>query len=224
MSVAENIQDFLAQYVPENVKLVAVSKTKPVADIMEAYDGGYKVFGENKVQELVDKYEALPKDIEWHMIGHMQSNKVKYIAPFVHLIHGVDKFKLLKVINKEGEKNHRIVNCLLQFHIAEEETKFGLDLEEAHEMLSSQDYADLTHVNVMGVMGMATFTDNHQKIRKEFRKLKTIFDDLKSNYFTDKQDFNQISMGMSNDYKIAIEEGATMIRIGSLLFGPRNYQ
>ncbi|MGM0550662.1 MAG: YggS family pyridoxal phosphate-dependent enzyme [Bacteroidota bacterium] len=224
MSVAENIQDFLAQYVPENVKLVAVSKTKPVADIMEAYDGGYKVFGENKVQELVDKYEALPKDIEWHMIGHMQSNKVKYIAPFVHLIHGVDKFKLLKVINKEGEKNHRIVNCLLQFHIAEEETKFGLDLEEAHDMLSSQAYADLTHVNVMGVMGMATFTDNHQKIRKEFRKLKTIFDDLKSNYFTDKQDFNQISMGMSNDYKIAIEEGATMIRIGSLLFGPRNYQ
>lgn len=224
MSVAENIQDFLAQHVPENVKLVAVSKTKPMADIMEAYDGGYKVFGENKVQELVDKYEALPKDIEWHMIGHMQSNKVKYIAPFVHLIHGVDKFKLLKVINKEGAKSNRIINCLLQFHIAEEETKFGLDLEEAHEMLSSQVYADLTHVNVMGVMGMATFTDNHQKIRKEFKKLKTIFDDLKSNYFTDKQDFNQISMGMSNDYMIAIEEGATMIRIGSLLFGPRNYQ
>ena len=224
MSVAKNIQDFLAQHVPDNVKLVAVSKTKPTADIMEAYEGGYKIFGENKVQELVDKYHELPKDIEWHMIGHMQSNKVKYIAPFVHLIHGVDKFKLLKVINKEGAKHDRVINCLLQFHIAEEQTKFGLDLEEAHEMLRSQAYAALTHVNVMGVMGMATFTENHQKVRKEFKKLKTLFDDLKNNYFTNKQDFNQISMGMSNDYKIAIEEGATMIRIGSLLFGPRNYQ
>jgi len=224
MSVAKNIQDFLAQHVPDNVKLVAVSKTKPTADIMEAYEGGYKIFGENKVQELVDKYHELPKDIEWHMIGHMQSNKVKYIAPFVHLIHGVDKFKLLKVINKEGAKHDRVINCLLQFHIAEEQTKFGLDLEEAHEMLRSQAYAELTHVNVRGVMGMATFTENHQKVRKEFKKLKTLFDDLKNNYFTNKQDFNQISMGMSNDYKIAIEEGATMIRIGSLLFGPRNYQ
>jgi pyridoxal phosphate enzyme (YggS family) len=224
MSVAKNIQDFLAQHVPDNVKLVAVSKTKPTADIMDAYEGGYKVFGENKVQELVDKYEELPKDIEWHMIGHMQSNKVKYIAPFVHLIHGVDKFKLLKVINKEGKKNDRVVNCLLQFHIAEEETKFGLDLDEAHQMLSSDAYKELTHVNIMGIMGMATFTDNEEKVRKEFKKLKSIFTHLKENYFADKQDFNQISMGMSNDYKIAIEEGATMIRIGSLLFGPRNYQ
>lgn len=224
MSVAKNIQDFLAQHVPDNVKLVAVSKTKPTADIMDAYEGGYKVFGENKVQELVDKYEELPKDIEWHMIGHMQSNKVKYIAHFVHLIHGVDKFKLLKVINKEGKKNDRVVNCLLQFHIAEEETKFGLDLDEAHQMLSSDAYKELTHVNIMGIMGMATFTDNEEKVRKEFKKLKSIFTHLKENYFADKQDFNQISMGMSNDYKIAIEEGATMIRIGSLLFGPRNYQ
>lgn len=224
MSVAKNIQDFLAQHVPNNVKLVAVSKTKPTADIMDAYEGGYKVFGENKVQELVDKYEELPKDIEWHMIGHMQSNKVKYIAPFVHLIHGVDKFKLLKVINKEGKKNDRVVNCLLQFHIAEEETKFGLDLDEAHQMLNSEAYKELTHVNIMGVMGMATFTEDEEKVRKEFKKLNAIFSELKENYFTEKQDFNQISMGMSNDYKIAIEEGATMIRIGSLLFGPRNYQ
>jgi len=224
MSVAENIQDFLAQHVPDSVKLVAVSKTKPTADILDAYQGGYKVFGENKVQELVDKYEELPKDIEWHMIGHMQSNKVKYIAPFVHLIHGVDKFKLLKVINKEGKKNDRVVNCLLQFHIAEEETKFGLDLDEAHQMLSSDAYNELTHINIMGIMGMATFTDDEEKIRNEFKKLKSIFTNLQENYFADKQDFNQISMGMSNDYKIAIEEGATMIRIGSLLFGPRNYQ
>src|SRR6056297_646839 len=224
MSVAENIQHFVEKEIPEQVKLVAVTKTKPVETILDAYNAGYRVFGENKAQELIQKHEQLPKDVEWHMIGHLQSNKVKYIAPFVHLIHGVDKFKLLKVINKEGAKHDRVINCLLQFHIAEEQTKFGLDLEEAHEMLRSQAYAALTHVNVMGVMGMATFTENHQKVRKEFKKLKTLFDDLKNNYFTNKQDFNQISMGMSNDYKIAIEEGATMIRIGSLLFGPRNYQ
>jgi len=223
MSVADNIHAFLTQHVPAHVKLVAVSKTKPMEDILDAYEGGYRVFGENKVQELVDKYEALPKDIEWHMIGHMQSNKVKYIAPFVHLIHGVDKFKLLSVINKEGAKHDRRINCLLQFHIAEEETKFGLSLDEASEMLSSQAYQKLTHVNVQGVMGMATFTDEEDKVRNEFRKLKAIFSELKTSFFADKEDFNQISMGMSNDYKIAIEEGATMIRIGSLLFGPRNY-
>jgi len=221
MSVADNIKRFKKE-IPENVSLVAVSKTKPVEDIREAYDAGHRIFGENKVQELTTKQPELPGDIEWHMIGHLQSNKVKYIAPFVSLIHGVDKFKLLKVINKEAKKNDRVIDCLLQFHIAREETKFGLNLEEAKALLEAEEYKELEHVNLVGVMGMATFTEDEDKVREEFKTLRTLFNKLKSTYFQKKDSFKIISMGMSNDYKIAIEEGATMIRVGSLLFGPRN--
>lgn len=223
MGVSENIKQFLANEIPANVKLIAVSKTKPVETILEAYKSGHKIYGENKVQDLVDKYNELPKDIEWHMIGHMQSNKVKYIAPFVSLIHGIDSFKLLKVVNKEGEKNNRKIDCLLQFHIAKEETKFGLDLNEATEFLKSEEFKNLNHINICGVMGMATFTENEDTIRSEFNELVHIFNQLKNTYFPKNDDFKEISMGMSADYKIAIEGGATMVRIGSLLFGARNY-
>lgn len=223
MSIADNLKHFLENEIPSSVKLIAVTKTKPVETILDACKSGYKVFGENKAQELVEKYEALPKDIEWHMIGHLQSNKVKYIAPFVSMIHGVDKFKLLKVINKEGSKNKRKIDCLLQFHIAKEETKFGLDLNEAEDFISSPEFNDLEYVNIRGVMGMATFTENTELIRNEFKELVYIFNELKKQFFSQKKDFNEISMGMSNDYKIAIEEGSTMVRIGSLIFGPRNY-
>jgi len=222
MSVSENIKHFLSEEIPSNVKLIAVSKTKPIELIEEAYASGHRIYGENKAQELADKYSALPKDIQWHMIGHMQTNKVKYIAPFVDLIHGVDSFKLLKVINKEGGKNNRKINCLLQFHIATEETKFGLDLDEAKGILNSEDFGNLKNINICGVMGMATYTENEDTIRSEFRELVHIFNELKnSSFFND--DFKEISMGMSGDYKVAIEEGATMVRIGSLLFGARNY-
>ncbi len=223
MSIKDNIQHFVEKEIPSHVKLIAVTKTKPVETILDAYNSGYKIFGENKAQELVQKYEALPKDIEWHMIGHLQSNKVKYIAPFVSMIHGVDKFKLLKVIDKEGRKNKRKIDCLLQFHIAKEETKFGLDLNEAEDFLSSPEFNDLEYVNVRGIMGMATFTENTELIRNEFKELVHIFNELKKQFFSQKEDFTEISMGMSNDYKIAVEEGSTMVRIGSLLFGPRNY-
>ncbi|HAF28906.1 MAG TPA: YggS family pyridoxal phosphate-dependent enzyme [Bacteroidales bacterium] len=222
MSVSDNIKYFLTNEIPSNVKLIAVSKTKSVETILEAYQSGHRIFGENKVQELVDKYHALPKDIEWHMIGHVQSNKVKYIAPFVSLIHGVDSFKLLQVINKEGEKKKRKINCLLQFHIAKEETKFGLDLVEANEFLSSEEFENLKNVCICGVMGMATYTEDLDLIRSEFKELVYIFNQLKNTYLPN-SDFTEISMGMSGDYKIAIEEGATMVRIGSLLFGARNY-
>lgn len=222
MGVSDNIKYFLENEIPSNVKLIAVSKTKPIETLREAYLSGHKIYGENKVQELVDKYNELPKDIEWHMIGHMQSNKVKYIAPFVSLIHGIDSFKLLQVINKEGEKCKRKINCLLQFHIAKEETKFGLDLLETNEFLRSGEFKNLKFVNVCGVMGMATYTENEDLIRSEFRELVYIFNQLKSNYFSTNE-FKEISMGMSGDYKIAIEEGATIVRIGSLLFGTRNY-
>ena len=222
MGVSENIKYFLSKEIPSNVKLIAVSKTKPIEIIEEAYQSGHRIYGENKVQELAAKFEVLPKDIEWHMIGHMQSNKVKYIAPFVSLIHGVDSFKLLKVINKEGERNNRKIDCLLQFHIAKEETKFGLDLNEAIEFLKSEEFKNLNHINICGVMGMATYTENNDTIRSEFKELVHIFNQLKNTYFSNNE-FKEISMGMSGDYKIAIEEGATMVRIGSLLFGARNY-
>ena len=222
MSVSENIKHFLSKEIPSNVKLIAVSKTKPIELIEEAYKSGHRIYGENKAQELAGKYDALPKDIEWHMIGHMQTNKVKYIAPFVSLIHGVDSFKLLKVINKEGEKCNRKIDCLLQFHIASEETKFGLDLNEANEFIKSEEFQNLNNVNICGVMGMATYTENEDTIHSEFKELVHIFNELKQTYFTN-SDFKEISMGMSGDYKIAIEEGATMVRIGSLLFGARNY-
>ena len=222
MSIAGNI-DAIKKKLPENVKLVAVSKTKPNTDILEAYHAGQRIFGENKVQELVQKYEQLPKDIDWHFIGHLQTNKVKLIAPFVNLIHGVDSLKLLKVIDSEAIKNNREICCLLQFHIAEEDTKFGLTLAEAMEILDSEEFKSLKNVNVTGVMGMATFTDNIQQIRNEFSLLKTIFKTLKNEYFARIKCFSEISMGMSDDYPVAIEEGSTMIRVGSKIFGERNY-
>lgn len=207
-----------------NVQLVAVSKTKPDEDIIDIYEEGQRVFGENKVQELVGKYERLPKDIDWHMIGHLQSNKVKYIAPFVRLIHAVDSFKLLKTIDKEAKKNDRVINCLLQFHIAEESSKFGFDIEELGSMLALPEYTELKNVNIIGVMGMATFTSDQDQVKNEFSNLKKMFDRLKETEFKDKDDFTVISMGMSGDYKIAIEEGSTMVRVGSTIFGARNYQ
>ena len=212
-----NVQDSLI----ENVTLIAVSKTKPASDIQTLYDAGQRAFGENKVQELVEKYEVLPKDIKWHLIGHLQSNKVKYIAPFVHLIHGVDSFKLLKEINKEGGKCKRIIPCLLQFHIAQEETKFGFSFEEAQEMLESNEFVELQHVAIHGVMGMASFTEDENQIHEEFQTLHNYFQLIKSHYFKFNTDFKEISMGMSGDYKIAMEEGSTMVRVGSTIFGSR---
>ena len=212
-----NVQDSLI----ENVQLIAVSKTKPASDIQTLYDAGQRAFGENKVQELVEKYEVLPKDIKWHLIGHLQSNKVKYIAPFVHLIHGVDSFKLLKEINKEGVKCNRIIPCLLQFHIAQEESKFGFSFEEAQEMLESNEFVELQHVAIHGVMGMASFTEDENQIHEEFQTLHNYFQLIKSHYFKFNTDFKEISMGMSGDYKIAMEEGSTMVRVGSTIFGSR---
>lgn len=220
MSISQNINSILKN-IPANVTLVAVSKTKPKEDIIEAYEGGYRIFGENKPQELTQKYQDLPKDIEWHFIGHLQTNKVKYIAPFVQLIHAVDSLKLLKEINKQAEKNDRVINCLLQFHVATEETKFGLNLDEAKALLDSEDFKLLNSVRVVGVMGMATYTDDKNLIRKEFSSLRFIFDSLKSGIFIKKEEFKEISMGMSGDYKLAIEEGSTMIRVGSTIFGSR---
>lgn len=219
--IAENISN-LSEKIPHNVTLVAVSKTKPPELLMEAYNAGQRHFGENKVQELVTKQETLPGDIKWHFIGHLQRNKVKYIAAFTHLIHGVDSLKLLKEINKQGVKHNRVIKVLLQFHIAEEESKFGLDLSEAKELLNSESFAELTHVRIDGVMGMATFTDNRKQIKNEFKSLKTIFDDLKNDHFKQSENFNILSMGMSGDYELAIEEGSTMVRIGSTIFGARN--
>lgn len=218
--IAENIALIKVQ-IPENVTLVTVSKTKPNELLMEAYNAGQRIFGENRVQELTAKAQSLPKDIEWHMIGHLQSNKIKYIAPFVSLIHSVDKPKLLKEIDKEAEKNGRIIPVLLQFHIAEEDTKFGLSLEEAEELISSEEFKNWRHIQVIGVMGMATFTDNETQVRKEFRNLKNIFETLRSNYFEEEPSFKEISMGMSGDYLLAIEEGSTMVRVGSSIFGNR---
>ncbi len=212
-----NVQDSLI----ENVSLIAVSKTKPASDIQTLYDAGQRAFGENKVQELVEKYEVLPKDIEWHLIGHLQSNKVKYIAPFVHLIHGVDSFKLLKEINKEGGKCKRIIPCLLQFHIAQEETKFGFSFEEAQEMLESNEFVELQNVAIYGVMGMASFTENENQIHEEFQTLHNYFQLIKSHYFKFNPEFKELSMGMSGDYKIAMEEGSTLVRVGSTIFGSR---
>jgi PLP dependent protein len=204
-----------------NARLVAVSKTKPNEQLMALYDKNQRVFGENYVQELVDKYASLPKDIEWHFIGHLQSNKVKYIAPFVTMIHAIDTFKLLQEIDKQALKNNRIIKCLLQFHIAEEESKFGFDRQEALSFLESDAFKQLKNIELCGVMGMATFTENKTQVKREFQELKSIFDTLKTNYFSDKTAFKDISMGMSDDYQLAIAEGSTMVRIGSLIFGKR---
>ena len=221
-SIVENLKE-IAGSLPEGVKLVAVSKTKPVEAIVEAYEAGQRVFGENRVQELAEKYEVLPKDIEWHMIGHLQTNKVKYMAAFVSLIHGVESLKLLETIDKEGKKHDRVIPCLLQFYIASEETKFGLDMEEAKALLESADYKNMKNVKIVGVMGMATNTDDEVQVRREFHHLKEIFDELKAIYFAGNPEFKELSMGMSGDYRIAVEEGSTMVRVGSSIFGARNY-
>lgn len=222
MSISENINS-INKSLPASVKLVAVSKTKPNEAILDAYNAGVRIFGENKVQELTTKYETLPNDIEWHFIGHLQTNKVKYIAPFVKLIHAVDSLKLLKTIDKEAAKNERIINCLLQFHIAKEETKYGLSEDEANAILDSDEYKKMQNIRICGVMGMATFTENTEQIRNEFQLLKNIFSKLKDRYFADNEYFKEVSMGMSDDYLIAVEQGSTMVRIGSTIFGHREY-
>ena len=222
MGIAENIEQ-LKNELKDGVRLVAVSKTRTNSEILEAYEAGQRVFGENKVQELVNKSEALPGDIEWHFIGHLQTNKVKYLAPFVSLLHGVDSLKLLKAINKEALKNKRVMPCLLQFHIAEEETKFGMDLAEAEELLAHPAFAELDAVEIRGVMGMATYTDDEAQIRREFRSLKQVFVHLKNTCFQSQVSFSEISMGMSGDYQLAIEEGSTLVRVGSKIFGERVY-
>lgn len=224
MSISKNLNTIKSQ-LPAHVTLVAVSKTKPVADLMEAYDAGQRIFGENKIQEMTEKWEVMPKDIEWHMIGHVQTNKVKYMAPYVSLIHGVDSLKLLQEINKQAAKNNRVIDCLLQVYIAEEESKFGLDKEELYEILNEIQHnkENYKNIKIVGLMGMATFTENQNQIEKEFKHLKTIFD----NVATRKDAINHVSilsMGMSGDYQLAISCGSTMVRIGSSIFGTRNYQ
>lgn len=220
MSITNNLQSIKAS-LPDHVTLVAVSKTKPVSDLMEAYEAGQRIFGENKIQEMADKWEQMPKDIQWHMIGHVQTNKVKFMAPFVSLIHGVDSIKLLQEINKQALKNNRIIDCLLQIYIAEEESKFGLDEAELTSLLSSNEFEELRNIKVVGLMGMATFTDNKDQIKKEFTQLKTIFDKTRALTISNCQ-LETLSMGMSGDYQLAIECGSTMVRIGSSIFGGRN--
>lgn len=219
MSIQSNLNEIKAS-LPAHVTLVAVSKTKPVSDLMEAYNAGQRIFGENKIQEMAGKYEEMPKDIQWHMIGHVQTNKVKYMAPFVSLVHGVDSLKLLAEINKQAKKNDRVIDCLLQMHIAEEETKFGMDENELKELLASEEFKQMENIKVTGLMGMATFTEDENQIRKEFTHLKTIFDGL-SGLSTVNCKLSTLSMGMSGDYIIAIECGSTMVRIGSSIFGHR---
>lgn len=218
MSIKENLHQVLSTIPPE-VSLVAVSKTKPEEDLQAAYDAGQRIFGENKIQEMTRKFEALPKDIEWHMIGHVQSNKVKYMAPYVSLIHGVDREKLLKEINKQAAKNERVIDCLLQMHIAQEETKFGLDTTELTQIIDNAQAGAYPNIRLMGLMGMATFTSDQNQIRAEFACLKQHFDKAASQL----EHCSILSMGMSGDYPIAIEEGSTMIRVGSKIFGERNY-
>ena len=208
---------------PAGVRLIAVSKTKPVGDLQQAYDAGQRLFGENHALEMRDKHAVLPSDIEWHFIGHLQRNKVKYIAPYVSLIHSIDSLLLLQEVDKEAAKHSRVIDCLLQFHIASEETKFGLDMQEADALLQSEVYKSLQHVHIVGVMGMATNTEDTQLIRSEFIRLHDIFTQLKQRYFADDTAFREISMGMSHDYPVAIEAGATLIRVGSAIFGARQY-
>jgi len=208
---------------PATTKLIAVSKTKPAEDIQTLYNEGQRAFGENKAQEMKAKYEELPKDIQWHFIGHLQTNKIKYIAPFVTLIHSIDHEELLVEVDKYAEKNNRVIPCLLQFHIAAEDTKFGFSLDECEEMLNGQTFKSLQHVQICGVMGMATFTDDMKQVKQEFHHLNSIFHTLRQKYFIDNQNFKEISMGMTDDYPVAIEEGSTMIRVGSAIFGARNY-
>ncbi len=221
MSVSENIKN-LRRELPENIKIVAISKTKPGEVILEAYRAGHRVFGENKVQELLAKYENLPKDIEWHMVGHLQTNKVKYIAPFISLIHSVDSLKLLNTIDKEALKSNRIIDCLLQLRIAKEETKFGLPFKEIRDIINSDEFRELKNTRITGLMGMATFTEDKATITSEFNYLAKCFYELKNSFFRDSEYFKELSMGMSDDYHLAVQAGSTMLRIGSLIFGPRS--
>ena len=218
MTITEKLHH-IKSTLPNGVTLVAVSKTKPVEDIMEAYHAGHRVFGENKIQDMTQKWEVMPKDIEWHMIGHVQRNKVKYMAEYVSLIHGVDSLRLLTEINKQAKKHNRVIPCLFQMHIAQEDTKFGLDSQELAEIISSEDFQQLENIKIVGLMGMATFTEDENQIRQEFAHLHSIFEHFKSQI----PDLDILSMGMSGDYSIAIEEGSSMIRIGSSIFGARNY-
>lgn len=221
MSITTNIQELQKDLKPLGVTLVAVSKTKPVEEIEEAYQVGQRVFGENMVQELLDKYEKLPKDIQWHLIGHLQTNKVKYITPFIAMIESVDSLKVLKEIDKHAKKNERVVDCLLQIYIADEDTKFGLDHVELIELLESEEFASLKNVRIRGLMGIATNTDNEKVIKEEFYELKMLFDGIKVSYFRKADFFDTLSMGMSSDYKLAIDQGSNMIRLGSTIFGKR---
>lgn len=221
MSIAANISAIKEEIGKAGIKLIAVSKTKPLESIMEAYEAGQRIFGENMVQELVEKHEKLPEDIEWHLIGHLQTNKVKYIAPFISMIHSVDSMKLLQEINKQALKNNRVIDCLLQLEIADEETKFGMDLAEAIELLRSDEFKELKNIRICGVMGIATLTDNPKMTAEEFYELSTFFKGLKDTFFRKDPAFKEISLGMSGDYKLAIEKGSTMIRLGSTIFGGR---
>ena len=209
--------------IPENVALVVISKTKPEDAILEVYNNGHRIFGESKVQELTPKAEKLPDDIQWHLVGHLQRNKVKFVAPFISMIHSVDSLRLLKEINKEAKKSKRIIDCLLQMHIAEEDTKFGLDRSELIELLESPQFKEFQNVRICGLMGMATFTNNTNQVKREFKGLKLLFHEIKDNYFKENEAFKEISMGMSDDYPIGIDEGSTMVRIGSAIFGERHY-
>lgn len=220
MSISENLIK-LKGHLPEQVKLIAVSKTNTVESIREANDAGQRVFGENRVQEIVDKQPQLPNDIEWHFIGHLQTNKVKYIAPFAAMIHSIDSLKLLAEVNREAVKNNRIIDCLLEMYIAMEESKFGLDLNEAFALLDSPEYKRMKNIRICGLMGMATFTENMEVVRKEFKTLRSYFGNIKGKHFNENPYFKEISMGMSGDYPIAIEEGSTMVRIGTAIFGDR---
>ena len=219
MSISQKIIDLKAE-LPSEVSLVAVSKTKPISDLMQAYEAGQRIFGENKIQEMTEKWEAMPKDIKWHMIGHVQTNKVKFMAPYVSLIHGVESIKLLAEIDKQGKKNNRIIDCLLQFFIADEETKFGLDKNEFTEIINSDIFKNLKNIKVVGLMGMASFTDNTEQVSREFQMLKSIFDEYQLTV-TDNFELQTLSIGMSGDYKIAIDHGSNMIRVGTSIFGSR---
>ncbi|MFA8450011.1 MAG: YggS family pyridoxal phosphate-dependent enzyme [Bacteroidales bacterium] len=222
MSIKGNLEE-IRKTIPENVCLVAVSKTKPIENLEEAYDAGQRIFGENKAQEMAQKAQSLPSDIEWHFIGHLQTNKVKYIAPYVSIIEAVDSFKLMEKINKEAAKNNRCIDVLIQFYIAEEESKFGCDYKEAIELIQQIRENNLSNIRIRGVMGMATNTDNQEQVLSEFKQLKTYFHKVKESYFESESSFDTISMGMSNDYQLAIEAGSTNVRIGSSIFGARNY-
>lgn len=222
MNIQTNLKDVLTKLTPD-VRLVAVSKFHPKEAILEAYEVGQRVFGESKVQELQEKYEALPKDIEWHFIGHLQTNKVKYIVPYISLIHAVDSYKLLAEINKQAAKVNRIIPCLLEIHIAQEDSKFGFSMDTCREMLQQGDWKDLKNISVAGVMGMATNTNDEQQVLREFESLRLFFEELKSTFFADNDNFKEISMGMSHDYQLAIKSGSTLVRVGSYIFGERNY-